>query len=67
MPRYRRGREMSEGAKQAVNYRRRAQDLRVEAATAQNPEAKKTLMQIADSYIHLAEMIERRTNRPISN
>jgi len=50
--------------RQAISYRRRADELRAEAANAGRPEIKQALMQIAENYMQLAKMIEDRVNPP---
>jgi hypothetical protein len=50
--------------KQAVVYRRRAEELRAEAAHANHPDTKRALLAIADNYAQLAKMIEDRGDLP---
>jgi hypothetical protein len=55
---------MTDEAKQATGYRRRAEELRAEAATATRPEIKRSLISIADNYVQMAKFIEDQENPP---
>jgi len=47
-----------ESPRSTEGHRKRAAQLRAQAATASNPQSKKMLMDVAASYDHLAESIE---------
>jgi len=52
---------MSEVTEQGAMYRRRAEELRMEADAATHAETKEPLLSIANSYDKLAAITERRT------
>jgi len=47
-----------ESLRSTEGYRKRAAELRAQAATATNPQSKKMLMDVAASYVQLADSIE---------
>ena len=48
-----------------VEYRAKASELLVQASTEASPEAKATLLQLAQAYAHLAELRKKGLTRPI--
>jgi hypothetical protein len=51
-------REMVTDAHKALNYRQRAEQLRVIADGTSNPEARETMLKLAKDYERLADAIE---------
>lgn len=48
-----------------LEYRAKASELLVQASLEANPEAKATLVQLAQGYAHLAELQEKGQTKPI--